>query len=93
MLQIQYVLSSSTPEATQTSVQFSLPPICPPQPRRRLRVYLVGSPEDTQNAVDRLHLAHFAERIEWSRPVQVTENGIIIRPDAGDVLRYMQRSR
>ncbi|GAB4437186.1 MAG: hypothetical protein OHK0035_25020 [Cyanobacteria bacterium J069] len=90
MLHIQYVWSSPISETTE----FSLPPLtCELPRRRRLRHYLVGSAEDTQLAIDRLHLAHFAERIEWSRPVQVAENGILIRPDAGDVLRYMQRSR
>lgn len=35
----------------------------------------------------------YAERIEWSRIIAIPENGIVIRPDPGDVLRYLQRSR
>ncbi|WP_225894601.1 hypothetical protein [Leptolyngbya sp. O-77] len=61
--------------------------------RRRLRLYLVGSPADTQQEVDRLHLLRYAERFEWSRSVPIAENGILIQPDAGDVLRYLQRNR
>ncbi|MBF2084988.1 hypothetical protein [Thermoleptolyngbya sp. C42_A2020_037] len=90
MLQIQYVWSSPCSEATE----FSLPPLtCELPRRRRLRLYLVGSLADTQQEVDRLHLLRYAERFEWSRAVSVAERGIIIRPDPGDVLRYLQRSR
>ncbi|GAB4161900.1 MAG: hypothetical protein Fur0046_40490 [Cyanobacteria bacterium J069] len=89
MLQIQYFSSLPAPEAAQ----FSLPPFFPAPPRRRLRLYLVSSPHDTQHEVDRLHLLHYAERFEWSRAVPVAENGVIIRPDPGDVLRYIQRDR
>jgi len=61
----------------------------------------VGSPADTQHEVDsrrdrfanRLHLLHYAERFEWSRAVPLAENGILIQPGAGDVLRYLQRNR
>ncbi|GAB4146792.1 MAG: hypothetical protein Fur0046_24800 [Cyanobacteria bacterium J069] len=90
MLQIQSVWSSPLPEAAE----FSLSPLtCELPRRRRLRLYLVGSPADTQQEVDRLHLLHYAERFEWSRAVPVAENGVIIQPDAGDVLRYLQRDR
>ncbi|BAU44724.1 hypothetical protein [Leptolyngbya sp. O-77] len=90
MLTIQYTWSSPRSEATQ----FSLPPLtCELPRRRRLRLYLVGSPADTQQEVDRLHLLRYAERFEWSRSVPIAENGILIQPDAGDVLRYLQRNR
>ncbi|BAU42136.1 hypothetical protein [Leptolyngbya sp. O-77] len=90
MLTIQYTWSSPASEATQ----FSLPPLtCELPRRRRLRLYLVGSPADTQQEVDRLHLLRYAERFEWSRSVPIAENGILIQPDAGDVLRYLQRNR
>lgn len=59
--------------------------------RHRLRHYLVGSPADTQQAIDRLHLLGYTERIVWSQPVQISEEGLIIRPDPGDILRYTQR--
>ena len=59
--------------------------------RRRLRHYLVGSPTDTQQVIDRLHILGYTERIVWSQPVQISEHGLIIRPDPGDVLRYTQR--
>jgi len=98
MLRIQYVWSSPISE----EAQFSLPPLtCELPRRRRLRLYLVGSPADTQHEVDsrrdrfanRLHLLHYAERFEWSRAVPLAENGILIQPDAGEVLRYLQRNR
>ncbi|QKD81166.1 hypothetical protein HPC62_02340 [Thermoleptolyngbya sichuanensis A183] len=82
--------SSPRSEATQ----FSLPPLtCELPHRRRLRHYLVGSAEDTQLAIDRLHQIRCAERFEWTPPVSTAENGVILRPDPGDVLRYMQRTR
>ena len=59
--------------------------------RRRLRHYLVGSPTDTQHTIDQLHLLGYLERIVWSQPVQLSEEGVIIRPDPGDILRYTQR--
>ncbi|MBE9069272.1 hypothetical protein IQ260_21755 [Leptolyngbya cf. ectocarpi LEGE 11479] len=60
----------------------------PMQPhRRRLRHYLV----ETQHVIDRLHLLGYFERIVWSQPVQLSEDGLIICPDPGDILRYTQR--
>lgn len=59
--------------------------------RRRLRHYLVGSPTDTQHVIDRLHLLGYLERIVWSQPVKLSEEGLIIRPNPGDILRYTQR--
>ena len=60
---------------------------------RRLRHYLVGSPDDTQHAIDRLHLLGYLERVNWSHAIDIPENGLIIYPDDGDVLRYSQRDR
>ncbi|MDG2615008.1 hypothetical protein P7L53_02005 [Thermoleptolyngbya sichuanensis XZ-Cy5] len=72
----------------------SLPPLLPPQPsRHRLRLYLVGFPANTQHESDHLHLLHYAERFEWSRVVQIFEGGIALCPDAGDVVRHLQRDR
>ena len=49
MLQIKYVLPSAM------AAQSLLPENPPEQPRRRrLRLYLVGSKEDTQRAIDHL---------------------------------------
>ena len=90
MLQIQYFLPSPFGEAAQ-------PPAfgnTPSQPRRRrLRLYLIGSEADTQSAIDSLHILGYAERIKWSRLVTIPDNGIVIRPDPGDMLRYLQRYR
>ena len=86
MLQIKYVLPSAM------AAQPLLLENPPEQPRRRrLRLYLVGSEEDTQRAIYHLHLLGYAERIEWSRVIAIPENGLVIRPDPGDVLRYLQR--
>ncbi|WP_448604632.1 hypothetical protein [Thermoleptolyngbya sp.] len=88
MLRIQYVWSSPISE----EAHFSLPPLtCELPPRRGLRHYLVGSLEETQMAVDRLHLLHYAERFEWTRPLQVPQNGIILNAIPGEVLRYLHR--
>ena len=88
MLKIQYVLPFPLVEAAQ-----SPPPENPSvRPRRRrLRLYLVGSEADTQRAIDCLHVLGYAERFEWSRVIVIPESGLIIRPDPGDVLRYLQR--
>jgi len=89
MLRIQYVWSSPISE----EAHFSLPPLtCELPPRRGLRHYLVGSLEETQMAVDRLHLLHYAERFEWTRPLQLSENGIVINASPSDVLRYLHRA-
>ena len=50
------------------SVELAQPPLPdggPTQPeRRRLRLYLVGSQEDTQSAIDCLHVLGYAKRFE-----------------------------
>ena len=90
MLTIQYVLQSPIGEAAQSE----RPKKESGQPkRRRLRLYLVGSKEDTQHTIDHLHLRGCIERGEWSHEIDIPEGGAIIRPDAGDVLRYLQRYR
>ncbi len=90
MLQTQSFLPPYPLGAAQTP----LPTIpIPVVPHRRLRHYLVGSPDDTQHAIDRLHLLGYLERVSWSHAIDIPANGLIIRPDAGDVLRYSQRDR
>jgi hypothetical protein len=66
-------------------------PTIPVVRHRCLRHYLVGSPDDTQQAIDRLHLLGYLERISWSHAIDIPESGLIIRPDRGDILRYSQR--
>lgn len=90
MLQIQYFLPSPFTEAAQPPA--TVPPTIQSR-RRRLRLYLVGSEADTQSAIDSLHILGYAERFEWSRIIAIPENGLVIRPDSGDVLRYLQRYR
>ncbi|HEY9881172.1 MAG TPA: hypothetical protein V6D29_22130 [Leptolyngbyaceae cyanobacterium] len=88
MLQIQYFLPSSRVETAQPPASVNSPELLR---RRRLRLYLVGSEADTQGAIDSLHLLGYAERFEWSRVISIPENGLLVRPDPGDVLRYLQR--
>lgn len=91
MLHIQYFLSSSLPEAALPRLAENPPSLQPK--RRRLRLYLVGSPADTQHTIDYLHVRGCIERIEWSHEIEVPASGIIVRRDPGDVLRYLQRNR
>ena len=88
MTETQSVLPSQPLEAAQPAMTANPNS---PQPRRRLRHYLVGSPEDTQHAIDRLHLLGYLDRLVWLQPIPIPEAGLIIRPDPGDVLRYTQR--
>ncbi|MFQ3617986.1 MAG: hypothetical protein SNJ57_03020 [Cyanobacteriota bacterium] len=90
MLTIQYIWSSPFSEATQ----FLLPPLtCELPRRRRLRHYIIDLPEDAQLAIDRLHLLHYAERFEWTRPLQFPQNGIVLNAEQpGEVLRYLHRN-
>ncbi|MGB3137761.1 MAG: hypothetical protein WBB18_13235 [Nodosilinea sp.] len=89
MLQTQSFLP---PPATEAALALLLRPIAVLR-HRRLRHYLVGRPDDAQQAIDRLHLLGYLERISWGHAIDIPENGLIIRPDAGDVLRYSQRDR
>ena len=90
MLQTQSFLSSPAMGAAQPDLPQNPAPMVR---HRRLRHYLVGSPEDTQYAIDRLHLLGYLERLNWSHVIKIPENGLIIRPDLGDILRYCQRDR
>ncbi|MEA5452193.1 hypothetical protein VB780_26705 [Leptolyngbya sp. CCNP1308] len=90
MLQTQSFLPSYRLGAAQTPLP-TIPLVV--VTHRRLRHYLVGSPDDTQHAIDRLHLLGYLERVSWSHAIAIPENGLIIRPDGGDVLRYSQRDR
>ena len=90
MLKIQCVLPSRFTEAAQPL----LPDNDLEQPRRRrLRLYLGCSKDDTQHTIDYLHIRGCIDRAEWSHEIEVSEGGIIIRPDADEVLRYLQRYR
>ncbi|MBD2260259.1 hypothetical protein [Pseudanabaena sp. FACHB-2040] len=89
MLQIQYFLSSPLAEAARPPA-----PVAPIRPKReRLRLYLVGSETAIQGAINSLHLLGYAEQFEWSHVIDIPENGLLIRPDPSDVLRYLQRYR
>lgn len=90
MLQIQYFAPSPLPEAARFGLaeNFSAP-----TRRRRLRLYIVGDPDDAQHAIDYLHLHSCIDRIEWSHEIAVPHGGVVIRRDPGDVLRYLQRYR
>ena len=90
MLTIQYVLPSPLTEAAQLVLPEKEPE--PPR-RRRLRLYLVGSQDDVQHTVNYLHIRGCIDRGEWGREIGIPEGGLLIRPDEGDVLRYLQRYR
>ncbi|MBD0270047.1 MAG: hypothetical protein ICV77_17355, partial [Cyanobacteria bacterium Co-bin8] len=92
MLQIQYFLSSPQTFTLGAAAQPAVPQIPSVQPRRRrLRLYLVGSEWDTRGAIASLHHLGYAEQFEWSRVIEIPENGLLVQPDPGDVLRYLQR--
>ena len=90
MLTIQYILPSPLIEAATSVLPEKEPE---PSRRRRLRLYLVGAKDDVQHTVNHLHLRGCIDRGEWSRDIEVPEGGLIIRPDPGDVLKYLQRYR
>ncbi|MBD0270042.1 MAG: hypothetical protein ICV77_17330 [Cyanobacteria bacterium Co-bin8] len=92
MLQIQYFLSAPQAFTWQEATQPAASQIPLVQPRRRrLRLYLVGSDGDTRGAIASLHHLGYAEQFEWSHVVDIPEGGLLVRPDPGDVLRYLQR--
>ena len=91
MLTIKYL----SPSALAESAKSALPEKdAEPPRRRRLRLYLVGSKDDVQHTIDHLHLRGCIDRAEWSHhDIEVPEGGLLIRPDPGDMLRYLQRYR
>ena len=92
MLQIQYFLSAPQGFNLEEATRPAAPQTSLVRPRRRrLRLYLVGSQADTQSAIVSLHHLGYAEQFEWSPVVEIPEGGLLVRPDAGDVLRYLQR--
>jgi hypothetical protein len=55
-------------------------------------MYIVASDDDSQQMITHMHLHGCIDRIAWTpHAVSIPENGLIIRPDPGDVLRYLQR--
>ena len=89
MTTIQYFQPSPDAEAALPSLPENT---SVPSRRRRLRLYLVGSREDTQAAIDHFHLHRCIDRVQWNlNAIDIPENGLIIRPDPEDVLRYLQR--
>ena len=90
MLKIEYRLPPFSLQATPAAVN---DPSTRGARQRCLRHYLVGSQEDTQHVIDRLYLLDYLDRLDWSHVIEIPENGIVIRPDPGDVLRYTERDR
>ncbi|MBD0337390.1 MAG: hypothetical protein ICV62_18030 [Cyanobacteria bacterium Co-bin13] len=88
MLQIQYFLSSPHQETALPPAPIN-PPVQPG--RRRVRLYLVGSEDDTQRVISTLHVLGFAEHFEWTQTVHIPENGFVVYPNPGDVLRFLRR--
>jgi hypothetical protein len=90
MLTIKYVPLSLFAEAA--------PPDMPGHsgaPRRygRVRAYLVGPEPDSQQLIKLLHVRGCIDRLEWSRAVDLPENGLHVLPDPGEVLHYLERGR
>ena len=90
MLTNEYVLSSPAREAALPELPENS---ALPRQHKRLRLYLVGSPADTQQTIHYLHAGGRIEYILWSHIIAIPENGILIQRDPGDVLRYLQRDR
>ena len=90
MLKIQYILPSPNAEAARPGLPENASESSKP---KRIRLYLVASPADAQHTVNYLHLRGCIDRDAWSRDVQIPEGVLVIRPDPGDVLRYLQRYR
>ncbi|MGG6238872.1 hypothetical protein ACQ4N7_09540 [Nodosilinea sp. AN01ver1] len=65
-----------------------------PQPgRERLRHLVIGSPDGVRGAINHLHLLRYAEQREWSQLVTISESGILITPEQGEVFSYLLRWR
>ena len=90
MIYVPYLASPAPSEATQPIA------LATPQPapgRELLRHILIGSRDGVEEAVQQLHLLKYAEQFLWSRPILIPENGILITPNQGEVLRYLVRWR
>ena len=85
--------SSEASEPIAPSVPILLSTPKPRPGREPLRHILLGSREGVDEAVRQLHILKYAEQFEWSRAIAVPENGILITPNQGEVLRYLIRWR
>jgi hypothetical protein len=54
---------------------------------------MIAQDYDSQQFVNLLHVRGCLDRLEWSRAVDLPENGLHIQPDPGEVLRYLERDR
>ena len=90
MLTNEYILPSLAGEAALPELSENS---APPRRHKRLRLYLVGSPADTQQTIHYLQAGGRIEHLLWSHVIPIPENGILIQRDPGDVLRYLQRDR
>jgi hypothetical protein len=61
--------------------------------RERLRHLVIGSPDGVRGAINHLHLLQYPEQREWSRLVNIPQEGILITPEQGEVFSYLLRYR
>ena len=90
MIYIPYLHSSAASEATE-AIALSTPK--PRDGREPLRHILLGSQAGVDEAVQRMQVLKYAEQFLWSRGIEVSETGILITPNQGEVLRYLVRWR
>ena len=90
MIYVPYFESSTSGETTE-AISLNTPK--PRDGREPLRHILLGSREGVDEAVQQLHVLKYAEQFLWSKPIEVPENGILITPNQGEVLRYWVRWR
>jgi hypothetical protein len=64
-----------------------------PRRRGRLRLYMVSPPYEAQQFIKQMHVRGCLDRLEWSRAVELPENGLHVLPDPGEVLHYLERGR
>ena len=88
-----YVPSLESPAPCEAREPIVLSAPKPRPGREPLRHILLGSREGVDEAVQRLHVLKYAEQFEWSRAIAVPENGLLITPNQGEVLRYLVRWR
>ena len=93
MIYIPSLASSEASEPIAPSAPILLSAPKPRPGREPLRHILLGSREGVDEAVRQLHILKYAEQFEWSRAIAVPENGILITPNQGEVLRYLVRWR